>query len=117
MEENEVLCGASAYDKKFYLNEAFAKLPDSIKDELKIACVIFTEDVGGVLALEFDPEGELIIRTEADEGDLLYDEIGAGLKVKALQQEKAELFRTLELYYRVFFLGEDPDELTENDGE
>ena len=32
----EVLCGASSYEKKFYINEAFANLPDSIKDELKI---------------------------------------------------------------------------------
>ena len=44
----EVLCASSAYDQKYYLNEAFDKLPDSIKDELKIMAVLFTEDVGGI---------------------------------------------------------------------
>ena len=41
-DENVVLCASSAYDKKFYLNEDFSKLPDEIKDELKIMCVLFT---------------------------------------------------------------------------
>lgn len=103
----EVLCGASSYEKKFYLNEAFANLPDSIKDELKIMCVVFTEDVGGIIVLEFDEEGTLLIRTEADEGDLLYDEIGAGLKVKQLRNEKEQTFEALEMFYKVFFLGEE----------
>ena len=102
-----VLCGASAYEPKFYLNSAFDRLPGVIKDELKIMCVLFTEDIGGIIILEFDEEGNLLIRTEADEGDLLYDEIGAGLKVKQLQKDKAETFQALEMYYKVFFLGED----------
>lgn len=108
--ENEciVLCGASAYDRKYYLNEDFERLPDRIKDELKIMCVLFTEDSGGIITLNFDSEGVLFIRTEADEGDLLYDEIGAGLKVRQLQREKSELFTALEMFYRVFFLGEEP---------
>ena len=38
------LCGASAYQQKFYLNPDFAKLPESVKQELKIICVGFTED-------------------------------------------------------------------------
>ena len=42
-----VLCGSSAYEQKYYLNEDFAGLPQTIKDELKIMCVLFTEDVGG----------------------------------------------------------------------
>lgn len=46
--EEVVLCGASAYNKKFYLNQDFRGLPDSIKDELKIMCVLFTEDIGGI---------------------------------------------------------------------
>ena len=98
-EDLDVLCAASSYDKKFYLNEDFGALPDSIKDELKIMCVLFTEDIGGIIILEFDEEGNLLIRTEADEG--------AGLKVKQLQKDKAETFQALEMYYKVFFLGED----------
>lgn len=33
--EEVVLCGASAYNKKFYLNQDFKGLPDSIKGEIK----------------------------------------------------------------------------------
>ena len=105
-EGHEVLCVSSAYEKKFYLNENFGNLPDSIKDELKIMCVIFTEDVGGILIMEFDSEGTLLVKTMADEGDYLYDDIGAGYKIRQLQNEKEELFGMLEMYYRTFFLDE-----------
>ena len=53
-QDKMVLCASSAYEKKFYLNENFEGLPQHVKDELKIMCVLFTEDVGGVLSLEFD---------------------------------------------------------------
>lgn len=102
-----VLCGASSYTKKFYLNENFEGLPESIKDELKIMCVLYTEDIGGILQLVFDEEGNLQFRTQQKEGDLLYDEIGSVLKIKQLQNTKQDLLESLEMYYRVFFLGED----------
>ncbi len=105
-----VLCGASSYTKKFYLNENFEGLPDSIKDELKIMCVLYTEDIGGTLQLVYDEDGNLEFRTEAEDGDLLYDEIGSVLKIKQLQNTKRELLEALELYFRVFFLGEEMEE-------
>lgn len=101
------LCGASAYEQKYYLNEDFKGLPSEILDELKIMCVLFTEDVGGVLTLSFDEDGTLLLETQADEGDLLYDEIGSGLKIRQIQREKAELLESLETYYKVFFCGGD----------
>ena len=106
-QESIVLCGSSAYEQKYYLNEDFAGLPQTIKDELKIMCVLFTEDVGGILTLLFEEDGTLMFQTEAEEGDLLYDEIGSVLKVKRLQEEKRELLESLELYFKVFFLKED----------
>lgn len=113
MEEENVLCAASAYDKKFYLNEKFDKLPANVRDELKIICVLFTEDVGGIIIMEFDEDGNLMIKTEAEEGDLLYDEIGASLKIRNVQREHEDTFRMLEMYYRVFFLGQKPEETEE----
>lgn len=44
--EKTVLCGASAYTEKYYLNDEFQALPDAVKDELKIMCVLYTNDVG-----------------------------------------------------------------------
>ena len=106
-QENVVLCASSAYEQKYYLNEDFEQLPQQIKDELKIMCVLYTEDVGGILELEFDEEGNLNLKVTADEGDLLFDEIGSVLKIKQIQQEKVELLEALEMYYRVFFLDEE----------
>lgn len=100
-----VLCGSSAYTQKYYLSEEFASLPQGIKDELKIMCVLYTEDVGGTLALVFDEEGNLQFQAAADQGDLLYDEIGSVLKIKQLQRTKQELLESLEMYFKVFCLG------------
>lgn len=104
-DENVVLCVSSAYDRKFYLNEDFSRLPDDIKDELKIMCVLFTEEVGGILKLIFDEDGTLLFRTESDDGDLLYDDIACGMMIKKLQYEKRELLESLEMFYKVFFMG------------
>ena len=106
-QENVILCGSSKYTKKYYLNEDFNGLPQQVKDELKIMCVLYTEEIGGTLELQFDEDGNLSLITDAEEGDLLYDEIGSVLMIKKLQKEKAELFEQLETYYKVFFLGED----------
>ena len=96
--------------KKFYCDEDFEALPQTVKDELKILCVLYTEDVGGTLQMVFDEEGHLHMRTSAEEDDLLYDEIGSVLKIKEMQREQEELFESLEMFYRVFCLGEDDEE-------
>ena len=109
-QENIVLCGASSYEQKYYFNA----LPDHVKKELQIMCVLYTEDIGGILTLEFDEDGNLQFKTEALDADAMYDEIGSVLKIKKLQTEKKELLESLELYYRVFFLGENLEEDAEN---
>lgn len=114
-QENVILCASSSYEQKYYLSEDFESLPDAIKDELKIMCVLYTEDIGGVLTLEFDEEGSLSFNVTADEGDLLFDEIGSVLKIKQLQNNKSELLESLELFYKIFFLGEEQALLAEED--
>lgn len=114
-QDTVVLCASSAYEKKYYLNEDFEGLPQPIKDELKIMCVLFTEDVGGILTLCFEEDGTLMLQTEAEEGDLLYDEIGSVLKIKRIQEEKQELLESLELYFKIFFLDEDTAELLKDE--
>ena len=103
-EDENVLCSASQYVQKYYFNERFDRLPESIKQELRIMCVLFTEDVGGIITLTFDEEGTLELRTQAYEEDILYDEIGSVLKIKQIRNEKAELFEALETFYRTFYM-------------
>lgn len=105
-EENVTLCGCSGYEKKYYFNEEFQNLPDSIKDELKIMCVLFTEEVSCILTLDFDAEGNLNFNVRTEENDFLFDEISCGLKIKEMQTTKRDLLESLEMYYKVFALGE-----------
>ena len=83
-----VLCGASAYEQKYYFNEDFRALPQSIQDELQIMCVMYTEEIGGILTLEFDEDGELQFKVEALDADAMFDEIGSVLRIKELQRSK-----------------------------
>ena len=108
--ENTVLCGANSYEEKYYFNQAFDSLPQEVKDELRIMCVLYTEDIGGILLLEFDEEGNLQFQVEALEADAMFDDIGSVLRIKELRKTKRELLESLELYYRVFFLGEGLEE-------
>lgn len=108
--EEVILCAASAYNRKYYLNEHFNNLPASIKEELQILCVLYTEDVGGILQLVFDEDGNLEFRTSCEENDFFYDEIGSVLKIKQYQNQKRELFEAIQTYYRIVFLGEGLDE-------
>lgn len=110
MSNEVVLCASNAYNRKYYLNEQFNGLPEAIKEELQIMCVLYTEDVGGVLELVFDEDGNLEFRTSYEENDFFYDEIGSVLKIKQYQNVKRELLESLETYYRIVFLGEGLDE-------
>lgn len=102
-----VLCGANAYEMKYYFNETFAGIPDSIKDELHILCVLFTEEVGGIFTIVFEEDGTLSLETDAEEDDIYYDEISSGLLVGEIRRKRQELLESLSLYYRVFVLKED----------
>ena len=113
--DSTVLCGANSYVEKYYLNEQFSGLPESIKQELQIMCVMYTEDIGGIILLEFMPDGRLQFKVEAEENDYLFDEIGSALKIKQYQSEKRELLESLELYYKEKVLGIPADELLDDE--
>ena len=110
-----VLCGANAYEQKYYFNEQFNGIPDSIKDELHIICVLFTEEVGGIFTIVLEDDGTLSLETNAEEDDIYYDEISSGLLVGEIRRKRQELLESLSLYYRVFILKEDVSQLLEED--
>ncbi len=98
-DDGVVLCVANSYEKKYYFNPQFSLLPETVKKELQIICVLFTEQAGGIFQMLFAPDGELLLRTEYAENDFLYDEIEAGLLVDKVQKEHQELFQELKLFY------------------
>ncbi|MBE5864252.1 MAG: hypothetical protein E7295_15635 [Lachnospiraceae bacterium] len=108
MEEGRiVLCGANAYEQKYYFNNDFDKIPQSIKDELRVICVLFTQEVGGIFTIVFEEDGSVSLETNADEDDITYDEISSGLLIGEIRRKRQELFESLQLYYRVFIKKED----------
>ena len=98
-DESSVLCAANSYIEKFYWNPAY-RLPEEVRKRLQILAVRFTEEVGGILILRFHERGSLELQSVSEEGDYLYDEIGAELKLRELSAENQELFQKLELYFQ-----------------
>ena len=106
-EKRSVLCGANAYEQKYYFNkDEYGNLPSSIQDELHIICVLFTEEVGGIFTIVFEEDGSVSMDTQAAEEDYLYDDVSAGLLIGQIRTKKRELFEQLSLYYRTFILKE-----------
>ena len=106
-EKRSVLCGANAYEQKYYFNkDEYGNLPSSIQDELHIICVLCTEEVGGIFTIVFEEDGSVSMDTQAAEEDYLYDDVSAGLLVSQIRIKKRELFEQLSLYYRTFVLKE-----------
>ena len=113
--ERVVVCGANAYEQKYYFNQEFSRIPQSLQEELRIICVLYTQEVGGIFTIVFDEEGELVFETQADEFDITYDEVSSGLLISEIRRNRAELLESLELYYRVFICGESIEGLLEED--
>ena len=117
MDENKiVLCGANAYEKKYYFNEEqFKMIPDSIKQELHGICVLCSEEGGGVFTIAFEEDGNVVMETNADDDDIYYDEISSGLLISEIRRNRQELFESLSLYYRVFIKKEDVSALLDEE--
>jgi hypothetical protein len=79
--------------------------------------VLFTEEVGGIFTIGFTPYGEVVTDAQKDEGDLLYDDIGAELLQKEIRRKKKEMFKALSIYFKVTFLHQDAAALLEDDDE
>ena len=101
-----LLCGANSYEQKYYFNPDFNKLPQSVQDELHILCVLYTEEVGGIFTILFEPDGGVTLETTAAEEDFLYDEVSRGLLLGEIRRKRRELLESLSLYYRAMVLHE-----------
>lgn len=110
-EERIVLCGANAYEQKYYFNEKFKAIPQTIQEELHIICVLFTEEVGGIFTIVYEPDGSVSLETQVEEDDIYYDEISSGLLIGEIRRNREELLESLSLYYRVFVLKEDVSDI------
>lgn len=110
-----VLCAANKYEMKYFFNKNFERIPKSIQDELHIISVLFVQEVGGIFKILFDEDGDITMETESAEDDFLYDDISAGLMVAEIKRTRQEMFESLRMFYKVFILKEDIEELLEGE--
>ncbi|HKM04601.1 MAG TPA: DUF6145 family protein [Lachnospiraceae bacterium] len=106
-EKRIILCGANAYEQKYYFNELFDGMPESVKVELRIICILHTQEAGGIFTIAFEEDGSLVLETTSEEDDICYDDISSGLLVGKIRRTKQELLESLSLFYKVFVLHED----------
>ena len=102
-----VLCAANKYKMKYFFNKNFDKIPQSMKEELHVISVLFAQEGGGIFKIVFEEDGDISIETEAEEDDLLYDDISAGLMVAEIKRTRQEMFESLSMFYKVFILKQD----------
>ncbi len=102
-----VLCGASSYEEKYWFNPVFRRIPENIREELRVICVLFTQEAGGVFTVEFEEDGEIFLRTECSDEDITWDNVSAGLLTGEVRRRREDLFAALTLYYRAMILHED----------
>lgn len=113
-----IICGANAYDQKYYFNkEMYGNIPQSIQEELHVICVLFTEECGGIFTIRFEEDGGIAMDTISEETDYLYDEVSAGLLMGEIRRKRQELFESLSMYYKVFVLHEPLTDVEENEDE
>ena len=97
--EGGILCAANSANMLFYFNEEkYGILPEEVKKELKILCVLYCSDVGGIISMGFSEDHRLMISTIEP-----IDEIGAELKIEKMRRDNEELFSMLEGFSRKFF--------------
>lgn len=112
-----VLCAANNYEMKYFFNKHFDKLPESIKEDLKVICILFVQEVGGIFKIILEEDGDVTLETEANEEDVLYDDISAGVTIGEIRRTRQDMFQQISLYYRVFILKEDPSLLLDLEDE
>ena len=98
--EETVLAYASQYAEKYYFNDTLGPLPEEIKKEVLVLLILLTEEAGGVAQFAFDEEGEIAVESWCEEGDLGYDHISAGLLIKEIEREHADLLEELNTWYK-----------------
>ena len=97
----DILSSASFYKQGYFYNDKMPILPESVKQELKIANVLLAEKIRGIATIGFYKDtGDLFVEVRNQEDDL-----NAKLEVARVEKEHAELFNSLTLWYKTFVMG------------
>ena len=100
--EVTTVAAASFSKQKYFLAEEFSALPEEIKNDIKVVCVLTAQKLGCTFALDMDETGDISFRLIRDTDDLDFDEIGAELEIKEINRKEKELLKALKLWYTIF---------------
>lgn len=109
----EVLAAASYEKQKYYIMPEFKALPDEVKEEIKILCVLAAQKLTCTFVIGFQEEGDIYFETVCAQDQFDFDEIGAGLEINQIKRKHKELLKALQLWY-VIFKTKEGKETTEN---
>lgn len=100
--DKQIFISATYYKQKYYTNPEFEGLPVEIRNDMRVLCIMLAEKLHGVITLGFHPSGDVFFEIEPEDGDLEYDEIGARLELKEIEEENKEKFKTMKLWYLMY---------------
>ncbi len=96
---SKVIGAASWENQKYFFDPEFNALPDSIKEEIRIICVVMAQRLGCTFLMGFKDEGDVYFEIVKGENAYDFDDIGADLEIKSLTKEKEELIKALKVWY------------------
>ncbi len=109
-DKDTVLAYASQYAEKYYFNDTIGPIPEEIKKEVLVLLIWLTEEAGGVAQFVFDADGEIAVESWCEEGDLGYDHISAGLMIKEIERDHADLLEQLNQWYAAVSHGSEAED-------
>lgn len=100
--DKQVFITASYYKQKYYANPIYDGLPSDIRNNMRELCIMLAEKLHGIIYLGFHPSGDVFIVSEAEDGDLEYDEIDAKLVLRDVEEENEATFKKMKLWYLIY---------------
>ena len=96
----EKIIAAASWDKqKYFFEPEFSSLPESIKEEINIICVVMAQRLACTFLMGFKEDGDVYFEIVKPENAFDFDDIGADLEIKSLSKEKEELIKSLKVWY------------------
>ena len=90
--EKQILAVASYEKQKYFIEPKFGALPEGIQKELKVMCVLTAQKLCCTFLVGFEREGDIYFETIKPEQCIDFDDIGAELEIKRIQErEKANV--------------------------
>lgn len=96
---SKVIAAASYESQKYFFEPVFGDLPEDIKNEIRIICVVMAQRLGCSFIMGFKDTGDVYFEIVKPELAYDFDDIGADLEIKSLTREKEELIKALKVWY------------------